>query len=226
MPTRDDVFQNGDYYHIFNKTIDGKKIFLSSRVAYEFIRTFFYYRSSKATLRFSKFKDLPLIEQSEKEKQLGFKKYFRVGIMAYCLMPNHYHILLRQMQKNGVITFMANILNSITRYTNILNARKGPIFLTQFKSKKMHTEEQLVYVARYIHTNPFAGSIVSNVEAIFKYPYSSIQSYIHKNINNLETDLVMNYFKNDLTRFHHFIEHNADDQKKYEYLKYTDKWLV
>lgn len=226
MPSREDIFQNGDYYHIFDKTIDGKKIFSSPKIAYEFIRTFLYYRSSKVSLRFSRFKEISSTERLEQEKRLSFKKYFKVGIVAYCLMPNHYHFLLKQYQKNGIVTFMANILNSITRYTNLLTARKGPIFLTQFKSKKIYTIEQLAYVVRYIHTNPFAGSIVKNIEDTYKYPYSSIRSYINHNNSQIETESVLSYFNYDLVRFRHFIENNADDQKKYEYLKYTSKWAI
>lgn len=226
MPSREDIFQNGDYYHIFDKTIDGKKIFSSPKITHEFMRTFFYYRSDKANLRYSKFKELPAAERSKREKILRFKKYFKVGIIAYCLMPNHYHFLLRQVQKNGIVTFMANILNSITRYSNLMNDRKGPIFLTQFRSKKIYTEEQLVYVVRYIHTNPYAGSVVNNIGGLFQYPYSSIQSYMLQNNSQIDTKSVMNYFNNDRVRHRHFIENNADDQKKYEYLKYSSKWMI
>lgn len=227
MPSRDDIFQNNYYYHIFNKTIENIPIFSSAKIATEFINTFMYYRSLKADLRYSKYRLLSDKKLKEdKHKNIMYKKYFKVDILSYCLMPNHYHFLLKQLQDNGIKTFMANILNSITRYYNILNKRKGPIFLTQFRSKKIYTEEQLIYVSRYIHTNPFAGSIVKTIDDIFEYPYSSIKAYLGKNDGEkINTELVLKYFGNNVEKYKNFIIKNADKQKETEYLKYTEKWL-
>lgn len=225
MPSREDIFQNNNYYHIFDKTIDNREIFALPKLAYEFIRTFIYYRSKKATLRFSKFKSLDLPLQEERQSEIMLKKDFQIGIVSYCLMPNHYHFLLKQLQKNGIRFFMAQILNSFTRYYNILNKRKGPIFLTQFRSKKIYTEEQLIYVSRYIHTNPFASYVVDTIEDIFNYPYSSIKAYLQKeNLEKIDREVVLNYFGNNPQKYKEFIIKNADEQKEHKYLKYTEKW--
>lgn len=224
MPRRDDVFQNNDYYHIYNKTIDRRNVFATDMIAREFITTFLYYRSIKSHLRYSKYKLLDSSLQDNLWRQVICKKYFRVQIVAYCIMPNHYHFLIKQVRDNGIVTFMANILNSITRYFNILNKRRGPIFLTQFKSKKIYTEEQLVYVSRYIHTNPFASSLVDRIEDVFTYPYSSFLSYIKRRSEQISSEVVMQYFGNKIQNYKNFVINNADEQKEIEYIKYTDKW--
>lgn len=224
MPRREDVFQNNNYYHLYNKTIDKRRIFASDMVAREFITTFLYYRSAKSRLRYSKYKLLTSSLQNALWRQVMVEKNFRVQIVAYCIMPNHYHFLIKQVQDSGIITFMANTLNSITRYFNILNKRRGPVFLTQFKSKKIYTEEQLIYVSRYIHTNPFASSLVDQVEGVFTYPHSSFPSYGGGNADKIYNETVMQYFGNNVESYKDFVINNADEQKEIEYIKYTDKW--
>lgn len=226
MPLREDVFENNAYYHIFDKTIDDIMVFSSPKIAYEFISTFLYYRSSRASLRYSKYKKLVPTIKKNLGRLISYEKYFKVNILAYCIMPNHYHLLLKQAHYDGIQTFMANTLNSITRFYNLLHNRKGPIFLTQFKSKKIHTEEQLIYVSRYIHTNPYASFIVKKIDDIFTYPYSSIHSYLGNNNQHIITKKkVLTYFGNNKETYMDFIIKNADRQKAVEHLKYTKNWL-
>ncbi|MDO8610294.1 MAG: transposase [bacterium] len=227
MPSRKDVFHNNCYYHIFDKTIDHKEIFSLSKFARHFIQTFLYYRSKKSILRFSKMKLLDRYKQNDIWNEIMLQNYFQVDIVSYCLMPNHYHFLLKQLKENGIRIFMSQILNSITRYYNVLNKRKGPVFLTQFRSKKIYTVEQLVYVSRYIHTNPYADSLVGSIEEIFNYSYSSIGSYL-TNVNKckIAIDDVLDYFGNKPEKYKDFIIKNADDQKDFEYLKYSEKWRI
>lgn len=224
MPRRGEAFQNNDYYHVYNKTIDKRNVFESNTVAREFITTFLYYRSTKSRLRYSRYKLLEASLQNDLWRQVMIEKYFRIQIVAYCIMPNHYHFLIKQVQDNGIVIFMAKTLNSITRYFNILNKRRGPIFLTQFRSKKIYTEEQLVYISRYIHTNPFASSLVDQVEDVFTYPHSSFLSYVSGNCDKTYSEVVMQYFGNKIENYKDFVINNADEQKEIEYIKYTDKW--
>jgi len=76
---------------------------------------------------------------------------------------------------------MSNLANSITRFYNVKNKRLGPIFLPQFKSKRINSIEQLVYVSRYIHSNQYASGLIKNINDIFECPYSSIKEYIGDN---------------------------------------------
>lgn len=225
MPIREDVFQNNCYYHIFDKTIENKNVFSTEKIANEFIQTFLYYRSINSSIKFSKFKTLKQKEHEKIQSEIMNRDTFKIDIVSYNLMPDHYHFIIKQVRERGIITFMANILNSITRYYNILNDRKGPIFLTQFRSKKIYTEEQLVYISRYIHTNPYADGVIDEIDDIFNYPYSSIKSYIgYKNIEKINTQDVLSYFENDINRYKNFILRNADDQKEHKYLQHIGKW--
>ncbi len=179
MPSRSTKFVNKGIYHIYDKTIDHKLVFNQALISSRFLDLCSYYRSSAATLRFSlfsrmskKFKD-PIIEQiNDGETHL-------VDIIAYCLMPNHFHLLLMQKQKNGVVRFMSDITNAITRYYNELNERKGPVFLPQFRSKRIISTQQLKHVSRYIDLNPLAANLCSSINALIEYEYSSLKEYAH-----------------------------------------------
>lgn len=225
MPSRYDIFYNGGIYHIYNKTLDGKFIF-SPELSEEFINCFCYYRSDlSAKLRYSLFKKLPSDIYQKRWKEIFYPKYFLVDILAFILLPNHYHFLIKQVKDKGVIKFMSNISNSLTRYYNNKNERKGPIFLPQFRSKRVKNQESLIFVSKYIHVNCYAHGIAKSPEGIFSYPYSSIKSYISP-VNNLKLnfDIVMHSFGNNPEKYKQFILNNAEDQRMREMVKYTDSW--
>lgn len=219
MPTREKPFHNGGYYHVYDKTIDGRKIFASDLVAKEFIRTFFYYRSTKANIRFSYFKQLLESERKKKQIELQLHTCFKVDIVAYCLMPNHYHFILHQLKPNGIVHFMSKSLNSITRYYNQLYKRKGPIFLTQFRSKTIYTEEQLVYVAQYIHTNPLTAQTISSLEEIATYPYSSASAYEGQNPNQIQTKSITLFSADQKANLQNFLNKEKNGEETEKYLK-------
>ena len=227
MPSRYDVFYNGGIYHIFNKTIDKKQIF-SDEICQEFINTFCYYRSELSSkLRYSFLKQLPQDIYKSRWEEVFLHKYFMVDVISFCLLPNHYHFLIKQLKERGIIKFMSNISNSLTRYYNIKDERKGPIFLPQFKSKRILSQEHLIYISRYIHTNSYAHRVVKNLEDIFKYPYSSVKSYMSSsNDLKINTDKVMFSFGNNAQKYKEFILKNAEDQKMNERVGKVFKKLV
>ena len=227
MASRDDVFVNGYYYHVFNKNIDPLKIFNDDKALYaEFIDTFIYYRSDNSCPRFSLFKKMEKEIKDTKWIKIFDKSSFKVDILSFCLMSNHYHFLISQLKNNGIVSFMSNIINSLTRFYNIKNERKGPIFLPQFKSRRIYSIEQLVYTSRYIHTNPYADETVKEKNEIFSYPYSSIKAFMRngKNRFKINTDVILDFFNNDSEDYKDFILKNAEDQKMREIVKYTEKW--
>lgn len=224
MPLREKPFINGGYYHVYDKTIDGRKIFAADSLAKEFINTFFYYRSTKATLKHSNYKHLSKMEFEKKQKEIFSPSYFKVDIIAYCLMPNHYHFLLKQLKTDGIMAFMSHCLNSITRFYNQLYKRKGPIFLTQFRSKTIYTEEQLVHVAQYIHCNPLTAQMISSPEEIPTYPYSSASAYIGQNPNFIQTKPITLYVSGQKENFQNYLNKEKVDKKTEEYLINTQNW--
>ena len=77
-----------------------------------------------------------------------------VNIGAYCLMPNHFHILLKEKEEGGVSKFILKLQTSYSMYFNIKNGRSGNLFQGKFKAKYVDDDEHLRYLFAYIHLNP------------------------------------------------------------------------
>lgn len=107
-----------------------------------------------------------------------------VEVGAYCLMDNHFHLLLKQLDEGGISRYLANIQNSFTRFFNSRNKRKGDLFLNQFKAVRIETDEQLLHVSRYIHLNPLTGYLVKTVSELFGYRYSSLPEYVRETVSS------------------------------------------
>lgn len=225
MPIRDTLFENGDVYHIFNKTIESKIIFTETFYSKLFLKILEYYRSSRASISYSSFRHLDEPQKALVNQELHLPSYFRVHILAYCMMPNHFHLLLQQKQDDGVKKFMSDSINSFTRYYNVRNQRRGPLFLPRFKSVLVRRDEQLMHVSRYIHLNPYSSHVVKNKKDLLKFSNSSLQFYIeNKESELINTTLVMKLFGNRRENYERFILQNADYQEHLEHLKHTYNW--
>lgn len=225
MPSRRDIFINGGIYHIYNKTLDHKNIFKTSQVAERLLDLIYYYRSCRSDLRYSMFVKLRGQIKLDRIKQIENPENFKVEILSYCIMPNHFHILIKQIKENGIVRFTGDIVNAITRYFNVLANRKGPLFLTQFRSRRILTREQLIHVSRYIHLNPYSSGVVTDLGKLEDYPYSSLGEYLGKTSRHLcEINVVLKQFVKRET-YRKFIYDNAVYQKSLEHIKYVEKWI-
>ncbi len=227
MPARFEPFVTGDIYHTFNKTIDHRRIFHFPGYAQLFLDILRYYQSTKITVSFSDFKTLTPDDQRDLQKEFTLRKYFRVDILAYCLMPNHFHLLLRQKKDNGVSRYISDSLNSLTRSYNLRTKRLGPVFLPTFKSAHMFSDEQLLHVSRYIHLNPYTSSLASSFEELKRYPWSSFTEYTTPGRikNSLSHPyLILSYFERNKKKYEEFVLDNADYQRSLHHLRHLEKW--
>lgn len=224
MASRADVFLNNNIYHIFNKTLDKKTIFNEPPISEYFLKLICYYRSNKARIRYSFYKRLPDDLKILMNKELSLEKNFRIEILAYCLMPNHFHLLIRQKEDDGIVKTVSNTLNALTRYYNLLNNRKGPVFLPQFRSRVVLTREQLLHVSRYIHLNPYSSGIVKTTDQLENYELSSFKEYVLKKARVCNTRAVLEQMNNNKESYKTFVLRNAEYQKMLEHCKYAEKW--
>lgn len=170
------VFADGEIYHVFNRGVEKRPTFTTTRDYERGIQTFEYYRVQKPPLRFSHFIRLSEEAQAFALENLNKLKNL-IDILAYCLMPNHFHFLLRQTQENGISKFIANFTNSYTKYFNTKNKRVGHLFQGTFKAVRIEDDNQLIHVSRYIHLNPVSSFLIES-EELEKYSWSSYPAYI------------------------------------------------
>ncbi|MCK5707127.1 MAG: transposase [Candidatus Aureabacteria bacterium] len=176
---RKDVLVSGEVYHVFSKSIAGFKIFNNAEEYSRMIKTFKYYQKEKINLRYSVY--IKNLEEKKLDKSLMEKQENIVEIIAYCLMPTHFHFVLKQIKNNGISNIIANTLNSYTRYFNNKYKRKGPLWQSRFKNILVKNEEQLLHLTRYLHLNPVTSYLVDKPE---DWQESSYLEYVNESEDN------------------------------------------
>jgi len=221
MPTtlRKDPLVTGEVYHVMNKSIAGFKIFNSDNDYLRMQRMMIYFQTAELLPKFSQFLELKHIRED------GFETAFReiasdskqhIQIIAYCFMPTHLHLVTKQLIKNGISTFMANILNSYARYFNTKYERKGPLWVGRFKNVHVDTDEQLLHLTRYIHLNSTIAKLVNKAE---DWKWSSYKEYI--NPKSIEHPLCKfsEFIDMKPTTYRKFVEDEVDYQRELTQIK-------
>lgn len=179
------VFRQEHVYHLFNRGVERRPIFLSSGDRERFVSLLEYYRFNGISKSFSHYLALSLADRATFRQMLD-QKPLAVDILAYCLMPNHFHLLVRQNTENGIHDYLSNISNGYAKYFNTKRQRVGPLYQGPFKAVFVETDEQLIHVSRYIHINPVVSGIIS-LQDLDVYPWSSFPDYL----GNVETSFVV-----------------------------------
>lgn len=142
------TFAPEEYYHLYNRGADKRHIFLDKADYARFMTLLFLCNSGIPIHRSDIGKNAAkTIFTREKETTL-------VAIGAYCLMPNHFHILLREQSDGGISMFMQKLSTAYVMYFNKRYNRRGTLFEGRFKSKHVSSDEYLKYLFAYIHLNP------------------------------------------------------------------------
>ncbi len=208
MPYRIIPFVTGNYYHLYNRGLRKQNIFANNQDYKRFIKTFFYYQIQNPKPKFS------LYQQSQLYKIDPTQKI--VEILCYCLMPNHFHLLIKQTKDNGVSEFMRKFIHSYTAYSNTKNNTLGPLFQGMFKAKLIESDEQLFHLSRYIHLNPLTSLLVKDLKF---YPWSSYHSYINSGQDTLAKEDILSFF-NSPQNYEEFVLDQADYGTTLELLKH------
>lgn len=141
------VFNNENFYHIFNRGIDKRKIFLTKRDYERFIMALYLFNDENINDYDLTSLDLRgLASYGNKRKQL-------VEIIHWSFMPNHFHLFIRQNIYNGISTFMQRVGTSYTMYFNKTRERRGRLFEGTFKARHVEADDYFSHLGIYIDTN-------------------------------------------------------------------------
>jgi len=138
-------FAEGEYYHVYNRGVDKREIFLSDDDRNRFIKLLFVGNGDKA-FSYKRILGVPL-DKLDRGEQL-------VSIGAYCLMPNHFHLLIKEKKDGNISLFMEKLGTSYAMYFNKKYKRSGSLFQGTFKAEHVNRDEYLKYLYAYIHLNP------------------------------------------------------------------------
>jgi putative transposase len=119
-----------------------------------------------------------------------------VELVSFCLMPNHFHLIVKAIDENGIPRYMQRVLNSYTKYINTKYDKTGHMFQGPYKAVYIKDDRQLLYLSAYIHKNP--REIKEWSEAEHEYPWSSYPDFIGQNrfANLIIPDIIDQQFKN------------------------------
>jgi REP element-mobilizing transposase RayT len=170
----------GEYYHIYNRGVDKRLIIKDSKDADRFIKSLEFFNSKEPVLSL---RDV-LSDENYKNKKIND---VLVQIVCYNLNPNHFHLILKEINEGGISEFMKRVGGGYTWYFNNRNKRSGSLFQGRFKSVRIKSNEQLLHTSVYVNLNwkvhKISGSAAVNVRSSWnEYMGKTFQNICKKNI--------------------------------------------
>lgn len=187
--SRNVVFAPGEFYHLYNRGTEKRNIF-STKADYERFLALLYLSNGTNAVRVENLRQQTKQGRTLLEMMKTFdRKKPLVDIGAYCLMPNHIHLLVREKSGGGISKFMQKLLTAYTMYFNTSRTRTGALFQGKFKATHATDDRYLSYLISYIHLNPVKliepkwkeTGIANRARALSylgKYSYSSFPDYL------------------------------------------------
>ena len=176
------------YYHVYNRGCNRELIFANDR-NYKFLL-----QRAKSYLP-----DYPL------------------KVIAYCLMPNHYHFLLLP-EEDGILSrFIQRLFNSYTQAFNKQQNRTGTLFEGRAKSVLVDTDEYILHICRYLHLNPVKANLVTHPE---DWPYSNYLEWVKKRGGTLVDREIVNGLFTSANEYENFVLNDIDNSLDKRLQKY------
>lgn len=185
------------YYHIYSRGNNKQSIFIDHDDYIFFLSILKRYLSH---------------DEAHNSKGLAYLKlYDELELLAYCQMPNHFHLLIYQIKAGGMTRLMRHVVTTYSQYFNNKYKRTGSVFESRFKASRITTDQYLLHISRYIHLNPVEWNT---------YTYSSLSAY--KGLVSYDwliTDRILNLY-GSTTRYLGFVKHYKPTHDELDTLKH------
>lgn len=194
-------FVNNEYYHILNRGVDKRDVFLD----YDDTARFF-----QSMHEFNTIEPIGSIFENSFRKPLGnsvSKSGKLVNFICYCINPNHYHFLLEQLVDDGIEKFMHRLDIGYTKYFNTKNKRAGALFQGKYKAVYVNSNEYLLHLSAYINLNDKVHSLGNPISK------SSWDEYINNRAGFCKKDIILEQFDN-FDEYKKFAESSLIDIKE------------
>jgi len=189
-------FTEGEYYHIFNRGNNKQRIFSEERDWLRFLFLVMYLQSpvsfSNPGRQVTYFVKHQMFNTKSTDESILKNRF--VELVSFALMPNHFHLMVRELKQGGISQYMQKVLNAYTKYFNAKNEMSGHVFQGPFKAVHIERNEQLLYLSAYIHHNPKGMPRWRKKPQDF--PWSSYKDYVTNNRwgDFLTRDIILNQF--------------------------------
>ena len=194
MPHRNTIrhFTEGGIYHVYNRGIDKRDIFLDEQDYAVFLNLLKYYLSpidptnTHPLMNFQNFTIMRPRPLANIEKE--------ITLLVYCLMPNHFHLILKQINKDGVTKLLRRVATTYSMYFNKRYKRVGYLFQGKYKASAVESDYYLLHLSRYVHLNPLDMPGLTRTDLV-KYPYSSYQYFLgNKYASWIKPEMILAFF--------------------------------
>lgn len=223
MPSKNIIktyIENG-FYHIYNRGVEKRKIFLDEQD----YRVFLSYLKIYLSPKIDSAKDIQKNKNGSYEDQNKFISeifklnnfYNKIDLISYVLMPNHFHLELKQKNKKEIEFFMRSLITKYSKYFNKKYKRVGPLFQGRYKAVLIQNTEYLLDLSKYIHLNP--KELLVGGQLLDAYPWSSYPVYLRKvainwlNINFITSNFI-EHKKFSVHLYKKFVENNKEKEKE------------
>lgn len=143
-----------------------------------------------------------------------YKEDYDINLLCFCLLPNHFHFLLKAPNESSITSFMLRLCTSYAKYFNIKHDLVGRLFQERFRAKLVDTDEYLLHLSRYIHLNPISAdlAVLTSLrttpgverekirEKLKQYPWSSYSEYLKMQNDLCTTETILSYFSTTYTQ--------------------------
>ena len=246
MPNIPRQFGVGQFYHIIKKGVDGRKIFLKDQDYSRFILGLEFFNSDKKIRLWNLIRgddaehgQSVLREKLENQRDKESKPI--VELMAFALMPNHFHLIVREISSGGISSFMQK-MGGYTNYFNGQCEREGNLFQSRYKRIEIKSDAQLSTVFNYVHSNPMGlidplwkiqqvRDFAKVKEFLENYKWSSYRDYLDISTfpNAINRDFFQKFFEirggcqqsvEDWIKFKadNYVQKNRFNPKDFEFL--------
>lgn len=213
------VYLENGYYHIYNRGVNKQTIFYEEQdyaVFLSYLKTYLCPKNEKEL--YASLAD-PLTNYKEKDQILRLLRLNNfsdeIVLLSYCLMQNHFHLLLKQKSPNAIDSFMNSLCVRYSMFINKKYERVGPLYQSVYKAVLIESDEQLLYTTSYIHRNPLPKSLASKDHLFHGYlsQPSSLPEYLgQRKTEWVHPEEILSYFSktNPQLSYQAFIEQTND----------------
>jgi putative transposase len=220
MPARNRVkqFIEGGYYHVYNRGVEKRMIFLDDHDYHTFLYLLKYYLTPPKLDANHPLTEIPGVRLIRPRPLANV--YNEVKLVAYCLLPNHFHLLLQQLTQSGMTKLMRGLTTCYAMYFNRKYGRVGSLFQDIYKAAWVGEgnkgDQYLLHLTRYIHLNPkFEMTGINPVN----WPHSSYAHYLgQKTASWIHPEPVLAYFAPNksssqqvVAAYRRFVEESQED---------------
>ncbi len=216
MPSKNIIkeYEPGGFYHLYNRGVNKRLIFKDQKDYSTFLSYLQFYLSPPIPA----LRGLSSQGQQPIAPSKILKNYAKdIRLICYCLMPNHFHLMVRQNSEYGINYFMRSLCTKYAHYFNARHKRTGHLFQGSYKAVRILGEEQYTYLTKYIHRNPLDLPRIrdnSKASKLVDYKYSSYGNYLRLFQQNwVATDDILSYFSQTKPHlsYQNFVEESESD---------------